>query len=850
MMCPRVVGIVLWVSALSSTAFAQRALVSHLPSGSSGGNEVAVGLDESLWVAGDEASDGVVYKFTPDGRELLATTRLGGRADDRTVDVEVLPDGRVAVVGHTMDSSEFPVFDGAFRSAATNWATYVAVLDPEEGTPLYAATLGGTGYTIPCDLAIGPAGDLYVAGVTSARDFPTTEKAWSTNLRGVNDAFVVRLRPDAGLPPEEQLVFSTFFGGSGNDGHNLQNIYFLMLGMGLHVSADEIATIVGYTTSADLPVTDGALQPAIGGGARDVYVARIDTSDHAVERIVACTYLGGEGAEIANFVDVGPSGNITVVGSTTSGGSFPVPDVEGAVGNAYVAELTPELTEIVRGVHIGSLNWDRPWTARMLGDGRVVLGGRVWGDEAYWEIEGSVDSVSGASSAFLAVYQPVPSGYELGYRTVISGSCEEAVWGLAEGSDGRIIATGWTCSGDIEAGFPDDFANPGASGGFLASLDVRAPSGEIVVRNEELISGSPLSFEARVDPRHEGTEVVDVRWRVDHMLRGSGEIFEHTFDAPGAHIVELLVVNDIGNVGYAKRSLLVGPPTGNLGPWAAADLSPGAIPGGASVDAEGCVTLWAGHHLAYQSGGDRELSLRARVQEIDPSRSIVRGGLGWYESLASDSRRVELEVQRSRSAIRLRLRYRAEEGTISEVISLPRDAAEFEIPDLWIRLDRVEDTFVGYASADGQSWLSVGAAVIPESGAGGDEPGPSIGLWGVDSTSILSDVQGMSRYLFCDVEFGAPELPSPFIRGDVDGSGALELTDAVRTLGELFLGLEPSACRDASDTNDDGDVDLSDAVAVLGYLFLGEDAPPAPYPDCGLDPTGDGLDCERSTSCP
>jgi hypothetical protein len=35
---------------------------------------------------------------------------------------------------------------------------------------------------------------------------------------------------------------------------------------------------------------------------------------------------------------------------------------------------------------------------------------------------------------------------------------------------------------------------------------------------------------------------------------------------------------------------------------------------------------------------------------------------------------------------------------------------------------------------------------------------------------------------------------------------------------------------------------------VLLHLFLGEQAPPAPFPSCGVDPTPDSLDC-RSSPC-
>lgn len=83
-----------------------------------------------------------------------------------------------------------------------------------------------------------------------------------------------------------------------------------------------------------------------------------------------------------------------------------------------------------------------------------------------------------------------------------------------------------------------------------------------------------------------------------------------------------------------------------------------------------------------------------------------------------------------------------------------------------------------------------------------------------------------------------------FIRGDVNGDDAHDISDPVSTLGTLFLGAPPPACPDAADSNDDGKVDISDAVFSLGCLFLGERCPAAPFPSCGTDPTDDQLKCE------
>ena len=82
-----------------------------------------------------------------------------------------------------------------------------------------------------------------------------------------------------------------------------------------------------------------------------------------------------------------------------------------------------------------------------------------------------------------------------------------------------------------------------------------------------------------------------------------------------------------------------------------------------------------------------------------------------------------------------------------------------------------------------------------------------------------------------------------FLRGDADASGKLTIADVVFHLAALFLEGPQSACPDAADVNDDGAPDISDAIFGLRYLFVDGSQPPVPYPDPGVDPTDDGLQC-------
>ncbi len=80
-----------------------------------------------------------------------------------------------------------------------------------------------------------------------------------------------------------------------------------------------------------------------------------------------------------------------------------------------------------------------------------------------------------------------------------------------------------------------------------------------------------------------------------------------------------------------------------------------------------------------------------------------------------------------------------------------------------------------------------------------------------------------------------------FIRGDANGDGGVNITDAIYALQFLFSGGPKPPILDAADANDDGRVNLTDAVYVLNFLFQGGPPPAPPFPDRGGDPTLDGL---------
>lgn len=158
-----------------------------------------------------------------------------------------------------------------------------------------------------------------------------------------------------------ELVFSTFFGGSADDG--IRDV---------EVDGRGNIYVAGTTGSPDLPTTSGALieklDTSLGktrwGYNSDIFVAKFDPQG----QLVWCTYIGGPNAEEAYGLEIDSKGRVVVHGrgargSPVTSGTYQ-PQFKGCGGddagnphntaqNAYVCKLTPDGSTMLWGSFFG-----------------------------------------------------------------------------------------------------------------------------------------------------------------------------------------------------------------------------------------------------------------------------------------------------------------------------------------------------------------------------------------------------------------------------------------------------------------------------------------------------------------
>lgn len=250
-------------------------------------------------------SDAFATRLSSDGTSLLASTYLGGEADDIAMAVAIADDGALVVGGKTSSTawptSEGAAFDAFLGGSINGGDGFIARVSADGQTLEASSYVPGTGDELVAAVAIGPLGELVAAGWTSSPGFVTTPGAHDETYAGTSDGYVLRLSPDA-----TSLEAATFLGGSGDDAIGA-----------LRLDGDGRAVVVGNTHSADLPVTETAPDAQYGGGTFfgdglvAILSADLSTLDYA-------TYLGGSGDDILRDVALDGAGRPVVVGYTFS----------------------------------------------------------------------------------------------------------------------------------------------------------------------------------------------------------------------------------------------------------------------------------------------------------------------------------------------------------------------------------------------------------------------------------------------------------------------------------------------------------------------------------------------------
>lgn len=218
-----------------------------------------------------------ITKLAPAGNALVYSTYLWGAT---VAAIAVDADGNALVTGNA--SSLFTTTANAIQRTLPPQLTntgFVLKLDPAGTAARYATFLPGSGANQANAIAVDQQGNAYVAGWTTATDFPVID-GYQPLHKGQKDGFVAKIDP-AG----SRFVYSTFLGGSLDDIINA-----------IAVDANGNAYVAGETYSPDFPSLN-AFQPRKSGfrlvnsSLGNAFVTKLDATGSALRY---SSFLGGE----------------------------------------------------------------------------------------------------------------------------------------------------------------------------------------------------------------------------------------------------------------------------------------------------------------------------------------------------------------------------------------------------------------------------------------------------------------------------------------------------------------------------------------------------------------------------
>jgi hypothetical protein len=365
-------------------------------------------------VYGGGTQDAVLARFDlsqTGAAQLLYATYLGGSGNEIVqgpCNSLVVQNGVATVTGSTL-SLNFPTTANAWSQTYTPGSGtdgFLARIDPSlppASQLVYSTYFGGSSGDAGVAIDLDPLGRVAICGTTSSTNFPVTANAYHSTLGGPGD--VVLMLWDLTLPPAQQIVYATYFGGSMGDN-----------APGMRSDRTGAFCFGGQTLSPDLPVTANAFGTALH--AQDAYCARLDPWLPPAFQLTYCTYLGGTGTESGTAILVDAAGVITMSGGSTST-DFPVTagafqtNNAGGFQDTWVARIDPSrpaAQQLIYSTYLGGDGLETLFSLAADGIGGVWAVGFTQSSNFPTTPNGYDGSPNGGNDGFVAHLDLLPTG--------------------------------------------------------------------------------------------------------------------------------------------------------------------------------------------------------------------------------------------------------------------------------------------------------------------------------------------------------------------------------------------------------------------------------------------------------
>ncbi|MEA3497006.1 MAG: PKD domain-containing protein [Bacteroidota bacterium] len=283
-------------------------------------------------------------------------TYFGGSRNDVTSGLAVDSNSNAIICGTTISSSNIATSGshqdtfGGFRDA------FVAKFD-STGTLLWATYIGGIYEDRAYDITTDYDDDIYMTGWSLSSTNIASNGAYQSSLAGGRDAFIIKLYSNG------TRAWGTYLGGNSFDE-----------GAGIMSDLSKNIFVVGWTESTSNLATSGAYQTTYGGGSKDAFISKSDSSGN----LIWCTYYGGNDYERARKTCIDDSNNLFIVGQTGSSSSITTsgshqPIYGGGSNDAFILKFSTNGNRLW-GTYYGGISDDKGYQITLLGNYFYIVG--------------------------------------------------------------------------------------------------------------------------------------------------------------------------------------------------------------------------------------------------------------------------------------------------------------------------------------------------------------------------------------------------------------------------------------------------------------------------------------------
>ena len=281
------------------------------------------------------------------------------------------------------------------------------------------------------------------------------------------------------------LVYSTYLGGSSEDGHNYPG--------GMAVDDLGCAYVTAYSYSSDFP-TLNAYDGSYNGGIQDAVVTKLSATG---DGLVYSTFLGGSSDDYGNDIAVDAAGCAYVTGMTASS-DFPTQNAYDASFNggnedAFVVKLSASGSTLAYSTFVGGSDRELGLGVALDGSDCAFLTGLTYSTD--FPLVNSYDAVCSGGDAFLIKFSS--SGNTLNFSTFLGGSALEMGNGISVDASGCAYVAGRTASSDFPTQSAYDATSNGSDDAFVTKF---SSTGDALVYSTFLGgTGQDLAVSVAVD---------------------------------------------------------------------------------------------------------------------------------------------------------------------------------------------------------------------------------------------------------------------------------------------------------------------------------------------------------------